>query len=163
MAAGILVNALYTSRCECVESLTWIEITPLGPDQRSYLRREAPSPSPFVAPLRGALLCILIITIFSHSKTWATNKCVIFIILYLGSLNVLSVATAPLLAPDRELCSQFCCFKFYWGCEVVNGLFKFPYLNHSLQVFSFPRTASWRSRSHLVNYALFTVMLLTIC
>jgi len=105
MAAGILANALCTSPCECVKSLTWIEITPLEPDQRSYLRREAPSTFLFVAPPRGALLCILIIPFLSHSKTSATNKCVVFIILYLGSLNILSVGTASLLAPDREFCS----------------------------------------------------------
>lgn len=39
MATGIRVASPPTSRSDC----EWIEITPLEPDQRSYLRREAPS------------------------------------------------------------------------------------------------------------------------
>jgi hypothetical protein len=39
MATGIRIASFLTSRSRC----TRIEITPFEPDQRSYLRREAPS------------------------------------------------------------------------------------------------------------------------
>jgi len=129
MAAGILVPVLYLFQrllhdawvllCgHGIERIghTRIEIIPLEPDQRLYLRREA-SPISYSFSLREGQIILNANTHILIQQGLGYRQ---VSIIGFGQVQVMIVllAIASHLAHRRELCGQFLCFGFHWGREV---------------------------------------------